>query len=372
MPAGRTRSTARRSRSKAFFCYTRHEPVGVVGQIIPWNFLLLMQAWKWGARLGDGLHHGAQARRADAAHAARRPACPGSRHPDGVINVVPGFGPTAARPSPGTWTSTRWRSPANTPPARSSWRPPRAAISTRHAGIGRQEPERRLRRCRSRCRGRGIAFRFVLQSGPRCCAGSRLFVEDSIHDKFVEKLLKKTKNTKVGDPFDPDTTQGPQVSQEQCDRIMSYIDAGKKEAPSCSPAAIASVPRLLCRADGVRQCQRRHEDRQGRDLRARDEHPAFQGHRRSDPPRQPDVLRPRRRGLDATSPRPIAWLTACGPAPSGSTATMSSTPPPCSAASRCPASAANSANTLQNYTEVKDCHRANVMFYEPRFFGNRG
>src|SRR5262249_24781271 len=58
---------------------------------------------------------------------------------------------------------------------------------------------------------------------------SRLFVEDKVHDQFVEKLVKKAKMQKVGDPFDADTTQGPQVSQEQFDRIMGYIDAGKKE-----------------------------------------------------------------------------------------------------------------------------------------------
>ena len=67
-PAGPTRSTARRSRSSGnYFCYTRREPVGVVGQIIPWNFPLLMQAWKWGPALAARLHGRPQARRADAA-----------------------------------------------------------------------------------------------------------------------------------------------------------------------------------------------------------------------------------------------------------------------------------------------------------------
>src|SRR5262249_51190709 len=61
------------------------------------------------------------------------------------------------------------------------------------------------------------------------CAGSRLFVEEKVHDKFVEKMLKKVKEQKVGDPFDPQTTQGPQVSQEQFDRVMGFIDSGKKE-----------------------------------------------------------------------------------------------------------------------------------------------
>src|SRR5262249_24745175 len=65
--------------------------------------------------------------------------------------------------------------------------------------------------------------------GQCCCAGSRLFVEDKVHDQTVERLVQKAKAQKVGDPFDPETTQGPQGSQEQDDRVMGYSDAGKKE-----------------------------------------------------------------------------------------------------------------------------------------------
>src|SRR5204862_6119774 len=75
----------------------------------------------------------------------------------------------------------------------------------------------------------GAYFGLFFNQGQCCCAGSRLFVEDKVHAQFVEKVLKKAKSQKVGDPFDPETTQGPQVSQEQLDRIMGYIDSGKKE-----------------------------------------------------------------------------------------------------------------------------------------------
>ena len=75
----------------------------------------------------------------------------------------------------------------------------------------------------------GAYIGLFFNQGQCCCAGSRLFVEESVHDKFVERLVKKAQAQKVGDPFDPGTTQGPQVSQEQCDRIMGYIEAGKKE-----------------------------------------------------------------------------------------------------------------------------------------------
>src|SRR5204862_3558708 len=75
----------------------------------------------------------------------------------------------------------------------------------------------------------GAYFGLFFNQGQCCCAGSRLFVEDKVHAQFVEKVLKKAKSQKVGDPFAPETTQGPQVSQEQCDRVMGFIEAGKKE-----------------------------------------------------------------------------------------------------------------------------------------------
>src|SRR5262249_20547922 len=75
----------------------------------------------------------------------------------------------------------------------------------------------------------GSYFGLFFNQGQCCCAGSRLFVEEKIHDLIVDKLLKKAKSQKVGDPFDPETTQGPQVSQEQFNRIMGFIDAGKSQ-----------------------------------------------------------------------------------------------------------------------------------------------
>jgi aldehyde dehydrogenase (NAD+) len=75
----------------------------------------------------------------------------------------------------------------------------------------------------------GAYFGLFFNQGQCCCAGSRLFVEEKVHGQFVEKMVKKAKSRKVGDPFDPGTEQGPQVSQEQFDRVMGFIDAGQKE-----------------------------------------------------------------------------------------------------------------------------------------------
>jgi aldehyde dehydrogenase (NAD+) len=75
----------------------------------------------------------------------------------------------------------------------------------------------------------GTYFGLFFNQGQCCCAGSRLFVEDKVYDQLVEKLVAKAKTQKVGDPFDPNTTQGPQVSEEQFNRVMGFIDSGKRE-----------------------------------------------------------------------------------------------------------------------------------------------
>jgi aldehyde dehydrogenase (NAD+) len=69
--------------------------------------------------------------------------------------------------------------------------------------------------------------------GQCCCAGSRLFVEEGIHERVMATLVDRAKKQRVGDPFEPGTTQGPQVSQEQFDRILGYIETGKSEGARC-------------------------------------------------------------------------------------------------------------------------------------------
>jgi aldehyde dehydrogenase (NAD+) len=75
----------------------------------------------------------------------------------------------------------------------------------------------------------GAHFALYFNQGQCCCAGSRLFVEDEIHDEFVDRLQAKNKTRKVGDPFDPETEQGPQVDQAQFDKILEYVEYGKKD-----------------------------------------------------------------------------------------------------------------------------------------------
>jgi aldehyde dehydrogenase (NAD+) len=214
-----------------YFCYTRHEPVGVVGQIIPWNFPLLMQAWKWGPALAAGCTIVLKPAEQTPLTALRVGAlAQEAGFPDGVINIVPGYGPTAGAAISshmdidkvaftGEYTTGQIVSEAA---AKSNLK--RVSLE-----LGGKSPNVVFADADLDAAVEGAYFGLFFNQGQCCCAGSRLFVEEKVYDQFLDKVVKKAKSRKVGDPFDPATEQGPQVSQEQYDRIMGYIEAGKKE-----------------------------------------------------------------------------------------------------------------------------------------------
>jgi aldehyde dehydrogenase (NAD+) len=218
-----------------FFCYTRHEPVGVVGQIIPWNFPLLMQAWKWGPALAAGncvVLKPAEQTPLTALRVAQLAQEVG--FPDGVINVVPGFGPTAGAALTGHMDVDKVAFTGEgstgkivmTAAAQSNLK--RVSLE-----LGGKSPNIVFADADLDAAIEGAYLGLFFNQGQCCCAGSRLYVEDKVHDKLADKLVSKAKQQKLGDPFDMDTTQGPQVSQEQMDRVLGYIDAGKKEGAEC-------------------------------------------------------------------------------------------------------------------------------------------
>jgi aldehyde dehydrogenase (NAD+) len=218
-----------------YFCYTRLEPVGVVGQIIPWNFPLLMQAWKWGPALAAGnciVLKPAEQTPLSALRVAQLAQEVG--FPDGVVNVVPGYGPTAGAALSEHMDVDKVAFTGEgatgkivmTAAAQSNLK--RVSLE-----LGGKSPNIVFADADLDAATEGAFFGLFFNQGQCCCAGSRLFVEEKIHDKLVERLLERAKQQKLGDPFDPATTQGPQVSQEQMDRILGYIDAGQKEGAQC-------------------------------------------------------------------------------------------------------------------------------------------
>jgi aldehyde dehydrogenase (NAD+) len=214
-----------------YFCCTRHEPIGVVGQIIPWNFPLLMQSWKWGPALACGntlVLKPAEQTPLTALYVARLAQEVG--FPDGVINVVPGYGPTAGAALSGHMDvdkiaftgETGTGKIVMTAAAQSNLK--RVSLE-----LGGKSPNVVFADADLDAAIEGAYFGLFFNQGQCCCAGSRLYVQESAYDEFVHKIVAKAKARKVGDPFQADTEQGPQVSQEQFDRVMGYIDAGQKD-----------------------------------------------------------------------------------------------------------------------------------------------
>lgn len=214
-----------------YFCYTKHEPVGVVGQIIPWNFPLLMTAWKWAPALATGCTIVLKPAEQTPLTAMRMAElAQESDIPDGVINVVPGFGPTAGAAITSHMDIDKV---AFTGEGSTGQLVMQAAAKSNlkrvSLELGGKSPNVVFADADLDAAVEGAYFGLFFNQGQCCCAGSRLFVEEKIHDAFVEKLVARAKKQRLGDPFDMATTQGPQISQEQCDRIMGYIDIGISE-----------------------------------------------------------------------------------------------------------------------------------------------
>ena len=218
-----------------YFCYTRKEPVGVAGQIIPWNFPILMVAWKWGPALAAGctvVMKPAEQTPLTALRLARLAQKAGV--PDGVINVVPGFGPTAGAAivkHPGI-DKVAFTGSGET--AQIIMHQAADQLKRLTFELGGKSPNIVFADADMEAAAAGAHVGIYLNQGQCCCAGSRLFVEDKIHGQFVERVVEMSRKRKVGDPFDPATEQGPQVDKSQFDKIMGYIESGKAEGATCA------------------------------------------------------------------------------------------------------------------------------------------
>lgn len=217
-----------------YFCYTRKEPVGVAGQIIPWNFPLLMLAWKWGPALAAGCTVVLKPAEQTPLSALRvGELALEAGFPEGVVNIVPGFGETAgdalvkhkgvdkiAFTGEGKTAEIIMKNAADT-------------LKRITFELGGKSPNIVFADADLDAAAQGSMIGMFLNQGQCCCAGTRLFVQDKVHDVFVERLAENAKKRRLGDPFDPKTEQGPQVDQAQFDKIMRYIDLGKEQGARC-------------------------------------------------------------------------------------------------------------------------------------------
>jgi aldehyde dehydrogenase (NAD+) len=214
-----------------YFCYTKHEPVGVVGQIIPWNFPLLMQAWKLGPALATGCTVVLKPAEQTPLTALRvGELILEAGFPEGVVNILPGYGPTAGAALARHMDVDKVAFTGSTEVGHLIMR---AAADTNLKRVtlelGGKSPNIVFADADMDEAIEGAHFALFFNQGQCCCAGSRLFVEEKAYDEFVERSVARAKKRTVGNPFDAKTEQGPQVDQDQFNKVMGYIDKGKKE-----------------------------------------------------------------------------------------------------------------------------------------------
>ena len=213
-----------------FFNYTLREPVGVVGQIIPWNFPLLMAAWKIAPAIACGNTVVLKPAEQTPLTALRLgEICQEAGLPDGVLNIVPGYGPTAGAALAEHMDVDKIAFTGEYTTGRIIMQAASKNLKRVSLELGGKSPNIVFADSDIDSAVAGAMTGIFFNQGEVCCAGSRLFLERSIHDEFVDKLSSRASSLSVGNPEDAGTQMGAQVSKEQFDKILGYIDTGKQE-----------------------------------------------------------------------------------------------------------------------------------------------
>ncbi|ORZ19809.1 aldehyde dehydrogenase domain-containing protein [Absidia repens] len=212
-------------------CYTRHEPIGTVAAITPWNYSVMMPAWKLAPALAAGntiilktseVTPLAMLKVAELIVEAGFPA--------GVVNIITGYGHTAGAHLTGHHGVHKMAFTGSTETgrrvmdgsAKSNIKKVQLELGGKSAQLVMKDADLQNAAVQS-CGG------IFNNHGQSCNAGSRILVHEDVHDKFLELFIAEAKKIKVGDPFDPEVTQGPQINKAQFEKILSYIDIGKNE-----------------------------------------------------------------------------------------------------------------------------------------------
>ncbi len=189
--------------------------------------------------------------------------------PDGVVNIVTGFGETAGAALAAHPDVDKIAFTGSTEVGRLILDAAKGNLKKVSLELGGKSPNIVFDDADIDAAVKGAATAIFFNQGQTCCAGSRLYVENKVFDKFVESISDRAKKIKVGPGLDPETQMGPLTSQEQPDRVTGFLDKGKKEARARRPAAIASAARATssnppCSSIPIRNppaCRRRSSGR---------------------------------------------------------------------------------------------------------------
>jgi phenylacetaldehyde dehydrogenase len=213
-----------------FHAYTLREPVGVVGQIIPWNFPLLMAAWKLGPALATGCTVVLKPAEQTPLSALRLgELLLEAGVPDGVVNIVPGFGETAGAALAAHDGVDKVAFTGSTEVGKLIARTATGNLKRVSLELGGKSPNIVFSDADVDAAIAGAAQGIFFNQGEVCSAGSRLYVQEDQFDRVVEGLTRAAQTISVGHGLDPATEMGPLVSQEQFDRVTRYLAIGEQE-----------------------------------------------------------------------------------------------------------------------------------------------
>jgi acyl-CoA reductase-like NAD-dependent aldehyde dehydrogenase len=214
----------------SMFIYSLREPVGVCGGIIPWNFPLVMAAWKVAPALAFGntvVLKPAEQTPLTALRLAEL--CAEAGVPEGAVNVVTGFGPEAGQALAQHYDVDKIAFTGSTEVGRKILHSSEGNLKRVSLELGGKSPNIVFADANMKRASKGSMMGVFLNSGQVCTAGTRILVEGSIHDEFVASLVEATSSMKLGNPLEEDTGMGPVVSQEQLDKVTGYIEIGRSE-----------------------------------------------------------------------------------------------------------------------------------------------
>ena len=213
-----------------YLAYTLREPVGVVAQIIPWNFPLLMAAWKLGPALAAGCTVILKPAEQTPLSAIRLgELIMEAGFPEGVVNVVPGYGETAGAALAAHNDVDKVAFTGSTEVGRLILKAAAGNLKKVSLELGGKSPNIVFKDADMKTAISGAASAIFFNHGQCCCAGSRLYVEKDAFDEVVEGVAAQAKKIKLGPGMDPGTQMGPLVSDEQMARVTSYIQSGLSE-----------------------------------------------------------------------------------------------------------------------------------------------
>src|SRR5215470_11314904 len=237
-------------RGARYLAYTLREPVGVVGQIIPWNFPLIMASMKLGPALAVGCTSVLKPAEQTPLTALRLgELIMEAGFPDGVVNLVPGYGETAGAALAAHPDVDKIAFTGSTEVGKLIVHAAAGNLKKVSLELGGKSPNVVFKDADLETAIPGSASAIFFNHGQCCCAGSRLYVEKSIYDQVVEGVAEQAKKIKVGSGLEPDTQMGPLVSEDRLILVCEYLESGfpKGAKPLSGDTRPANTDTLLSR-----------------------------------------------------------------------------------------------------------------------------